>query len=143
MAGFSSQLKSFILQIIQIWKHFSGSVNGYFCRKWTLWLKFKFWMRLFAFCIMLIHLRNTLYSIQLWINSRADCALECWYGNQSRRRKTLLNSSSKIDQTYIQQLCEDTGCCPEDLPEAMNDREKWWESVRDIHATSTTWWWWI
>ena len=27
-------------------------------------------------------------------------------------------------QTYIQQLCEDTGCCPEDLLEAMNDREK-------------------
>ena len=45
-------------------------------------------------------------------------------------------------RTYIQQLCEDTGCCPEDLPEAMNDREKWWERVRDIRATSTTWWWW-
>ena len=44
-------------------------------------------------------------------------------------------------QTYIQQLCEDTGCSPEDLPEAMNDREKWRESVRDIRATSTTWWW--
>ena len=29
--------------------------------------------------------------------------------------------------TYIQQLCEDTGCSPEDLPEAMNDREKWRE----------------
>ena len=28
-------------------------------------------------------------------------------------------------RTYIQQLCEDTGCCPEDLPEAMNDRGKW------------------
>ena len=41
-------------------------------------------------------------------------------------------------RTYIQQLCEDTGCCPEDLPEAMNDREKWRERVRDIHATSTT-----
>ena len=27
-------------------------------------------------------------------------------------------------RTYIQQLCEDTGCSPEDLPEAMNDREK-------------------
>ena len=25
-------------------------------------------------------------------------------------------------RTYIQQLCEDTGCNPEDLPEAMNDR---------------------
>ena len=30
-------------------------------------------------------------------------------------------------RTYIQQLCEDTGCCPEDLPRAMNDREKWRE----------------
>ena len=28
-------------------------------------------------------------------------------------------------RTYIQQLCEDTGCSPEDLPEVMNDREKW------------------
>ena len=45
-------------------------------------------------------------------------------------------------RTYIQQLCEDTGCSPEDLPEAMNDREKWRERVRDICATSTTWWWW-
>ena len=45
-------------------------------------------------------------------------------------------------RTYIQQLCEDTGCCLEDLPEAMNDREKWRERVRDIRATSTTWWWW-
>ena len=41
-------------------------------------------------------------------------------------------------QTYIQQLCEDTGCCQEDLPEAMNDREKWRERVRDIRATSAT-----
>ena len=45
-------------------------------------------------------------------------------------------------RTYIQQLCEDTGCCPEDLPGAMNDREKWRERVRDIRAPSTTWWWW-
>ena len=35
-------------------------------------------------------------------------------------------------RTYIQQLCEDTGCDPEDQPEAMNDREKWRERVRDI-----------
>ena len=26
-------------------------------------------------------------------------------------------------RTYIQQLCEDTGCSPEDRPEEMNDRE--------------------
>ena len=37
-------------------------------------------------------------------------------------------------QTYIQQLCEDTGYSPEDLPEATNDREKWRERVRDIRA---------
>ena len=29
-------------------------------------------------------------------------------------------------RTYIQQLCEDTGCCPEDLPRAMND----WDGER-------------
>ena len=45
-------------------------------------------------------------------------------------------------RTYIQQLCDDTGCNPEDLPEAMNDRETWRERVRDIRASSTTWWWW-
>ena len=36
-------------------------------------------------------------------------------------------------RTYIQQLCEDT--------EAMNDREKWKERVRDIHTSGTTWRW--
>ena len=33
--------------------------------------------------------------------------------------------------TYIQQLCEDTGCSSEDLLEAMNNREEWRERVRD------------
>ena len=41
-------------------------------------------------------------------------------------------------RTYIQRLCEDTGCSTEDLPEAINDREKWQERVREIRATSTT-----
>ena len=45
-------------------------------------------------------------------------------------------------RTYIQQLCKDTECSPEDLPEAMNDKEKWWERVSDIRASGTTWWWW-
>ena len=43
-------------------------------------------------------------------------------------------------RTYIQQLCEDTGCSPEDQPEAMNDREKWREMARDFRASGTTWW---
>ena len=46
-------------------------------------------------------------------------------------------------RTYIQQLCEDTGCSPEDLPKAMNDREKRRERVKDIRASGMTWWsWW-
>ena len=50
--------------------------------------------------------------------------------------------AGRLVRTYIQQICEDTGCSPEDLPEAMNDREKWRERVRDICASGTTWWWW-
>ena len=42
--------------------------------------------------------------------------------------------------TYIQQLCEDTGCSSGDQPEAMNDGEKWRDRVKDIPASSTTWW---
>ena len=45
-------------------------------------------------------------------------------------------------RTYIQQLCEDTGCSSEDLPEPMYDGEKLRERVRDIRAYGTTWWWW-
>ena len=41
-------------------------------------------------------------------------------------------------RTYLQQLCADTGCSPEDLPEAMKDREAWRERVRYICADGTT-----
>ena len=42
-------------------------------------------------------------------------------------------------KTYIQQLCGDTGCSPEDLPEAMDVREVWWERVSDIRVKVETW----
>ena len=46
-------------------------------------------------------------------------------------------------RTYILQVCEDTGCSPEDMLDAMNDWERWREGVRDIRADGTTrWWWW-
>ena len=34
-------------------------------------------------------------------------------------------------RTYMQQLCEDTGCNPEDLPEATNDWEEWRERASE------------
>ncbi len=45
-------------------------------------------------------------------------------------------------RTYIQQLCADTGRSPEDLTEAMDDRERWRERfinliVRNVdHGTT-------
>ena len=41
-------------------------------------------------------------------------------------------------RTYIQQLCADTGCSLEDLPEAMDNWEVWRERVRNIRADSAT-----
>ena len=35
-------------------------------------------------------------------------------------------------RTYIQKLCADTECSLEDLPGAMDDRDGWWERVREI-----------
>ena len=75
-------------------------------------------------------------------------AVHCW-----RRRDELISDvlrwtpsqgRTKVGhpaQTYIQQLCADTGCSPEDLPKAIDDEGG--ERVRNIHADSTTWWWWF
>ena len=76
---------------------------------------------------------------------RTRHAGHCWRSRDELIRDVLLwtltHGRAKTGQparTYIQQLCEDTGCCPEDLPRAMNDREEWRERVKDIRATSAT-----
>ena len=43
-------------------------------------------------------------------------------------------------RTNIQLLCAATGYNPEDLPEAMDDREGWGERIRDIYTDCVTWW---
>ena len=80
---------------------------------------------------------------------RTRHAGHCWRSRDELIRDVLLWSpthgrakAGRPARTYIQQLCEDTGCCPEDLPRAMNDRVEWRERVRDIRAASTIWWWW-
>ena len=80
---------------------------------------------------------------------RTRHAGHCWRSRDELIRDVLLwtpthgrAKAGRPARTYIQQLCEDTGCCPEDLPRAMNNREEWRERVRDIRATSATWWWW-
>ena len=80
---------------------------------------------------------------------RTRHAGHCWRSRDELIRDVLLwipthgrAKAGRPARTYIQQLCEDTGCCLEDLPRAMNDREEWRERVRDVSATSTIWWWW-
>ena len=75
---------------------------------------------------------------------RTRHAGHCWRIRDELIRDVLLwtptygrAKAGRPARTYIQQLCEDTGCNPEDLPEAMNDREKWRERVRDIRAGGT------
>ena len=84
-----------------------------------------------------IQVRRTRYAGHCW-RSRDELIGDVllWTPTHGRAK------AGRPARTYIQQLCENTGCSPEDLPEAMNDREKWRERVRDIRATSTTWWWW-
>ena len=69
----------------------------------------------------------------------------CWRSRDELISDVLLWTSTydrakagRPARTYIQHLCEDTGCSPEDLPEAMNDREKWRERVRDIRSGGMT-----
>ena len=92
------------------------------------------------------HLPPITKTIQVW---RTRHAGHCWRNRDKLIRDVLLwtptygrAKAGRPARTYILQLCEDMGCCPEDPPEAMNDREKWRERVRDIRAGGVTWWWW-
>ena len=58
---------------------------------------------------------------------RTRHAGHCWRNKDELLSDVLLwtpayGQSKAGRRTYIQQLCDDTGCNPEDLPEAMNDR---------------------
>ena len=70
----------------------------------------------------------------------------CWRSRQELLSDELLWTPShgrakagRPDRTYIQQLCADTGCSLDDLPEAVDNREMWRERVRNIRADSATW----
>ena len=76
---------------------------------------------------------------------RTRHAGHCWRSSDELISDVLLGTptygrakAGRPARTYMQQLCEDTGRSPEDLPEAMNDREKWRERVRDIRASGMT-----
>ena len=79
---------------------------------------------------------------------RTRHAEHCWRSKDELISDVLLWTPShglakagRPARTYIQQLCTNTGCSPEDLPEAVDDRKEWRERVGDIRADSVTWWW--
>ena len=58
--------------------------KGYRRRKWTRQHEFKTWTRLIAFHIALIPLGKVwirLFSLQLWVNRKADWVVQPWLGN--------------------------------------------------------------
>ena len=92
------------------------------------------------------HLPPITKTIKIW---RTRHAGHCWRSRDELISDVLLWTPShgrakarRPARTYIQQLYADTGCNPEDLPDAKDDREGWREKVRDIRADRATWWWW-
>ena len=80
---------------------------------------------------------------------RARLAGHCWRSRDELISNVLLwtptygrANAGRPARTYIHQLCKDKECSPKDLPESMNNREKWRERAREIRAGGTTWWWW-
>ena len=78
-------------------------------------------------------MQDTCWTKQRWTHKRCTLMDPHTWPRKSR--------TTQLERTFSS-YGEDTGCCPEDLPRAMNDREEWRERVRDICATSAIWWWW-
>ena len=51
-------------------------------------------------------------------------------------------SVSQPAKTYIHHFCAGIGCCLDNLPRRMADRDWWQERVKGIWVISITWWWW-
>ena len=65
---------------------------------------------------------------------RTRHAGHCWRSKDELVSDVLLwtpaygqSKAGRPARTYLRQLCDDTGCNPEYLPKAMNDRETWRE----------------
>ena len=84
-----------------------------------------------------IRVRRTRHGRHYWI-SRDELISNVLLWTISHGR----TKAGRPARTYIQQLCANTGCIPEDLPEAMEDSEWLRERMRYISADGVTWWWW-
>ena len=65
--------------------------------------------------------QTTRHAGHCWSRSELISGVLLWTPSHGRTK------SGQPARTYIQHLCTDTGCNPEDLPEAMDDRKGWRE----------------
>ena len=120
------------------------SILLYGCTTWTLtkWLEKKLdgnytrmlrailnksWQQYHARCQLYSHLPPITKTIQA---RRTRHAGHCWRSKDEIVSDVLLwtpaygqSKAGRPARTFIQKLCDDTGCNFEDLPEVMNDRE--------------------
>ena len=147
---FQAVVASILLYGCTTWtlsKRLEKKLDGNYTRLLRAILK-KFWRQHPTRHQLYVHLPPITKTIKF---RRTRYAGHCWRSRDELISEVLLwtptygrAKAERPARTYIQQLCEDTGCSPEDLPEAMNDREKWRERVRDIRACGTIWWfWWL
>ena len=136
----------FYLHIISygFFSHHQGKLDGNYIRMLRAILN-KSWRQLPTRHQLYGHLPRITKTIQV---RRTRHAGHCWRSRDELISDVLLwtptygrAKAGRPARTYIQQLCEDTGCSPEDLPGAMNDSEKWRERFRDNCAGDTIWWW--
>ena len=86
----------------------------------------------------IIQIRRTRHTGHCW-RSKDELISEILLWTPSHGRAKV----GRPARTYIQQLCADTRRSLEDLPGAMDNRDRWRERVREICASSATWWWWL
>ena len=106
------------------------SILLYGCTTWKYWQQHLTRYQLYGHLPPItktIQVRRTRHVGHCW-RSRDEliCDVLLWIPTYGRAKAV------RPARTYIQQLCEDTGCSPENLPEAMNNREKWRERVSVI-----------
>ena len=133
---FSTKLwnKSPICNLERITSSFTRSVKFHadpftHC-KWKSWRQHPTKQKLYGYLppvTKTIKIRRTRHAVHCW-RSRDELVSDVllWIPSHGRAK------TGCPPRIYIQQLFADTGCSPEDLPKAMDDREEWWERGSEI-----------
>ena len=121
---FQAAVASILLYGCTIWtltKRLEKKLDGNYTRILRAILN-KSWLRHSTRHQLYGHLPPITKTIQV---RRTRHAGHCWRSRDELISDVLLwtptHGCAKAGRTYIQQLCEDTGCCPEDLPAPHDD----------------------